>query len=302
MDAHAVSLLTNIGLAAFLGLSAYVILLAGEISFGQQAFFGIGAYAAGMTTAMAGWPLWAGLLAGIAAGAAAGLALGLPTLRLRGLYFAIATLAFAEMTRLAFELFRLQVERDGERVGPNGVEGFGGIRAAFDAEIGAERFLVLVWILLALVLTAFAVAERSAAGRALRKVGEDAILAAHLGIDPVRVKLAAATAAGALAGLGGGLYAHFTTYVEPSVFELMLGIHALAYGLIGGLGTAFGPLVGAAFDIGVLASLQVIAPYRMIVFGGLVALLLIVRPRGLLDEATLARAPRLEAFARLRRG
>ena len=67
----------------------------------------------------------------------------------------------------------------------------------------------------------------------------------------------------------------------------MLGVHALAYGLIGGLGTAFGPLIGVALDIGLLESIRAISGYRMIVFGGLVALLLIVRPRGLLDEAAL---------------
>ena len=67
----------------------------------------------------------------------------------------------------------------------------------------------------------------------------------------------------------------------------MLGVHSLAYGLIGGLGTAFGPLIGVAIDIGFLESIRVIANYRMIVFGCLVALLLIVRPRGILDERTV---------------
>ncbi len=100
----------------------------------------------------------------------------------------------------------------------------------------------------------------------------------------VRVRLVAAAAAGALAGLGGGLYAHLLTYVEPGNFNIMLGVHSLAYGLIGGLGTALGPVIGVLIDIGVLESSRLFAGYRMIVFGGLVALLLIVRPRGLLDE------------------
>jgi branched-chain amino acid transport system permease protein len=99
----------------------------------------------------------------------------------------------------------------------------------------------------------------------------------------------AAGLAGALAGLGGGLYAHLTTYVEPRIFDVMLGVHSLAYGLIGGLGTALGPLLGVLIDIGVLESIRFLAGYRMIIFGGLVALLLIVRPRGLLDEALVHR-------------
>ena len=127
--------------------------------------------------------------------------------------------------------------------------------------------------------------ERSRLGVAFRMVGTDATLAALNGIAVDRLRLLAATLAGGLAGLGGGLYAHMTTYVEPAVFDVMLGVHSLAYGLIGGLGTAFGPLLGVAIDIGLLESTRWFSGYRMIVFGGLVALILIVRPRGILDEA-----------------
>ena len=101
-------------------------------------------------------------------------------------------------------------------------------------------------------------------------------------------------------GLGGGLYAHLTTYVEPRIFDVMLGVHSLAYGLIGGLGTALGPILGVLIDIGLLESIRALAGYRMIIFGGLVALLLIVRPRGLLDEKLVHRIG--AAFRRLRTG
>ena len=123
-------------------------------------------------------------------------------------------------------------------------------------------------------------------------IGEDATLAALNGIAVARTKLLAAGLAGALAGVGGGLYAHLTTYVEPRIFDVMLGVHSLAYGLIGGLGTAFGPLLGVLIDIGLLESSRVFAGYRMIIFGGLVALLLILRPRGLLDERVVHRIRR----------
>ena len=109
------------------------------------------------------------------------------------------------------------------------------------------------------------------------------------GISVARHKVLAAGIAGALAGIGGGLYAHLTTYVEPRIFDVMLGVHSLAYGLIGGLGTALGPLLGVLIDIGLLESIRALAGYRMIIFGGLVALLLIVRPRGLLDETVVHR-------------
>jgi branched-chain amino acid transport system permease protein len=287
MDDYLVGVLANIGVVSFIALSAYLLLLTGEISFGQQAFFAIGAYAAGIATALWGWPLGAALCWGGAVAGAAAVLVGMPTLRLHGIYFAVATLAFAEMVRLLCEMFRYQVEIDGELTGPNGADGFRGIRYIFENDIGSLQFLGLIYGLLVAVLAGFMLLERSRLGVAFRMIGEDAVLAGLQGIAVARLKVLAAALAGALAGIGGGLYAHLTTYVEPRIFDVMLGVHSLAYGLIGGLGTAFGPLLGVAIDIGLLESVRVFAGYRMIIFGGLVALLLILRPRGLLDETVV---------------
>lgn len=284
MDDYTLGVLTNIGLFSFVALSAYLLLLAGEMSFGQQAFFGIGAYAGGILTALYGWPLPFAAMAAMALGALAQFLLGLPTLRLRGLYFAMATLAAAEMARIVFELIHFQREVDGQLAGPDGTQGFRGIRWILEQDIEPLGYLGIVCLLLALVLAVFLLAERARLGATLRAVGEDPELAAVLGIDVRRVKLGAAAAAGALAALGGVLYAHHNTYIEPRNFDIMLGVHSLAYALIGGLGTAFGPLLGVLLDIGALESSRVFQGYRMIVFGGLVAVLLVFRPRGLLDE------------------
>ncbi|HEY5635462.1 MAG TPA: branched-chain amino acid ABC transporter permease [Burkholderiales bacterium] len=284
MDAHAIGVLTNIGLFAFLALSAYLLLVAGELSFGQQAFFGIGAYAGGIATALYGWPLPLALLAAMAAGGLAQLLIALPTLRLKGLYFAMATLAAAEMVRIGLELLHFRRMVEGEAVGPDGTQGFRGIRWVFEQGIEPGGYLLIVWSLLAVVMAALAWVERSRLGVTLRGVGEDPELAAALGIRVDRLKLGTATAAGALAALGGVLFAHANTYIEPRNFDIMLGVHSLAYALIGGLGTVVGPLLGVLLDIGVLEGSRIFHGYRMIVFGGLVALLLIWRPRGLLDE------------------
>jgi branched-chain amino acid transport system permease protein len=293
MDDYMIGVLSNIGVVSFVALSAYLLLLTGEISFGQQAFFAIGAYAAGIATALWGWPLALALAWGAVSGGGAAVLVGIPTLRLHGLYFSIATLAFAEMVRILFELFRYQVEIDGELVGPNGAEGFRSIRYIFDHNIDAVQFLALIYSLLAAALLGFVLLERSRTGVAFRMIGEDATLAGLQGISVARHKVLAAGLAGALAGVGGGLYAHLTTYVEPRIFDVMLGVHSLAYGLIGGLGTAFGPLLGVLIDIGLLESIRPLAGYRMIIFGGIVAVLLIVRPRGLLDENLVHRIGRL---------
>ena len=193
------------------------------------------------------------------------------------------------MVRLLFELFRYQVMIGGELVGPNGADGFRDIRYVFQNNIEPQQFLLMIYALLAAVLLGFVLLERSRLGVSLRMIGVDSVLAQMHGVAVARHKLIAAGLAGALAGLGGGLYAHLTTYVEPRLFDVMLGVHSLAYGLIGGLGTALGPLLGVLIDIGLLESIRALAGYRMIIFGGLVALLLIVRPRGLLDEILVHR-------------
>ena len=289
MDEYAIGVLTNIGLLSFVAASAYLLLVAGELSFGQQGFFGVGAYAAGIATAMLSLPLLAGIFAAILAGAAAAAIVGATTLRLRGLHFAMATLAAAEMLRIAFELFHWQLDVDGERVGPDGTQGFRGIRWVFERGLEPLDFMLLVYGMLALVVLAFILVERSKLGASIRALGEDPDLAGMLGIDVVRLKLGVAAAAGALAALGGALFAHHNTYIEPRNFDIMLGVHSLAYALIGGLGTVFGPLLGVTLDLGLLEGTRLFQGYRMIIFGGLVALLLAWRPRGLLDEQLVHR-------------
>ncbi len=287
MDPYLVSVLSNIGMISFIALSAYLLLLVGEISFGQQAFFAISAYGSGIATAIWGWPFWLGLIWGAAIAGLAALLVAMPTLRLRGLYFSIDTLAFAEMVRLVFEIFTYQVEIDGELVGPDGSDGFRDIRYIYESGISDVQYMVIIYAVLGVVLAGFVALERSRLGAIFRMIGEDRMLTEMQGLNTIAFKLLAAAMAGMIAGLGGGLYAHLTTYVEPKIFNVMLGVHSLAYGLIGGLGTAFGPLIGVAIDIGFLESIRIISGYRMIVFGGLVALLLIVRPRGLIDETAI---------------
>ena len=289
VDDHLIGVLSNIGMISFIALSAYLLLIVGEISFGQQAFFAISAYASGIATAMWGWDFWPGLVWGAGVAALAALLVGIPTLRLRGLYFSIATLAFAEMVRLVFEVFEYRIEIDGEPVGPDGSEGFRDIRYIFENDIAAFEYMLMIYALLALVLGGFFLLERSRLGSIFRMIGQDHVLAEMQGLNVTLYKMLALCMAGFVAGIGGALYAHLTTFVEPKIFNVMLGVHSLAYGLIGGLGTAFGPLIGVAIDIGFLESVQVLSGYRMIAFGGLVAVLLVFRPRGLLDEAAVNR-------------
>lgn len=289
---HAIGLTTDITIMALLALSAYVLLLVGRVSFGQQAFFGIGAYAAGLASAIAQWPLVVALAAAVVIGAVTALIVAWPTMKLPGLSFAVATLAVGEMARVALLSWHWQVERDGTRVGPAGADGFRDIRWLLENDVSPAAYLALCVGVLVAALALLFWLERTRFGLAVRSIGHDDTLAAAHGVPVARVRLIAATAAGALAALGGALYAHRTTYVEPALFDPMLGVHAVSYALIGGLGAPFGPLLGVLFDLGLLDATRVFEGWRMVVFGGVVALFLRWRPRGLLDEALIHRLTR----------
>jgi len=286
MDSYMLSVLSNIGMISFLALSAYLLLLVGKVSFGQQAYFAISAYVSAMATTLWGCPLWLALFFGaISAGISATL-VSIPTLRLKGFYFSVATLAFAEMIRLGLVIFKYQVEIDGELVGPEGSIGFRGIRYIYDHNFSSVEYLCLIYGCLLVVIGLMIFWEHSRIGSIIRMTGADELLTEMQGINVKLVKVLTAGFAGTIAGLGGGLYAHYLTYVGPEMFGAMLGVHAVSYGLIGGLGTTFGPLLGTLLDFVFLKS-AVFSEYRMIIFGGIVAVLLIFKPRGLLDEALL---------------
>ncbi|SHH35505.1 branched-chain amino acid ABC transporter permease [Marivita hallyeonensis] len=289
MDPFLTSVLSNIGLFSFLALSAWLLLIGGEISFGQQAYFAIGAYASGIASAVWGWPFAVALALGTALGAGIGALVAWPAARLSGVHYAIATLAFAELTRASLNVFRYQRDIDGYLTGPDGANGFRDIRWVYEAGIAPGTYLAIIATLLLLVIVLIWLAARLNVMAQLRMVGEDPILAGMQGIRVLRWKIGAAAAAGGVAGLGGALFAHMATYVEPAQFSVMTGVHAVAYGLIGGLGTAIGPLLGVLIDVGLLESLRSLAAYRMIVFGGLVAIILILRPRGILDETLVTK-------------
>jgi len=284
---HLVGLASDMAIMGLLALSAYVMLLVGRVSFGQQAFFGVGAYGAGVMTAVLDFSLGVALLAAMVLGALCSWLLALPTMRLSGLQYAVATLAFGEMARIALSAWHWQVpgpQAGDGLVGPAGLDGFRNIRWLLRNDLAPEAYLLMTLVVLAAVCAGLMWSERTRLGVHLRMTGQDALLAASQGVPTQRLRLAAAAFAGALAALGGGMYAHRTTYIEPALFDPMLGVHAVGYALLGGLGTALGPLLGVLLDLGLLDATRVLPGWRMVIFGGLIALFLRWRPRGLLDE------------------
>ena len=286
----------TLGVHALLGLSAYIVLLTGQVTMAQAGFFAIGAYVAGMLTVIAGWHIVPALAAGSLVTALVACAIAFPALRVRGLMLVVATIAFGEAVRLFFFNFDYQVWRGEIQVGPLGGEGFRQIR--YFPEHGWSTLEVMLFICgwVALALAALWWTDRSRTGAVLRAVGEDEIAAQSVGVNLTAVKVSAMTAAGAIAGLGGGLYAHYTTHIEQGSFTLVLATFAIAYPILGGLSSVFGTLAAVLFVQGFLVEgLRFLGDWRNLLFGALIVLAMNLRPRGLLDAATATRLKRLFA-------
>ena len=293
MSLYLITVLTNICLFSFIALSAYLILIVGEVSFGQQAFFGIGAYSLAIFFVYFDFSIISSIFFGMLICFCLALFLSLLTIKLSGLYFAMATLAFAEVFRLSMNLVRFPIEKEGRTTGLNGPEGFENIRWIFENNIDPLGFFYITLITLTILVISLFILERSFIMKNARIVGKDIILAQSLGIRPRPYRVFFIGTAGAISGLGGALFALANTYIEPAMFGMMLGVHSLAYTIIGGLGLPIGPLLGVFIDIGLLESIRFLSEYRMIIFGALVAIILIFYPEGIISPRIASRIKRL---------
>ncbi|MBX9828038.1 MAG: branched-chain amino acid ABC transporter permease [Xanthobacteraceae bacterium] len=283
-----------IGVHTLLGLSAYCVLQTGQVSLAQAGFFAVGAYVAGMLTVLAGWALVPSLLVAAIASGAIACAVGFPALRVKGLMLVVATVAFGEAVRLFFFNFTYQIQAGNLKIGPHGGEGFRQIRYFPENGWSTLDVVIFIWVVVALVMAALWWLDRSRAGAVLRAVGEDELAAQSVGINITAVKVSAMTIGGVIAGIGGGIFAHYTTHIEHVQFGVVLATFAIAYPILGGLSTVFGTLIAVVFIQGFLIEgLRFMGDWRNLLFGGLIVLAMNVRPRGLLDAGTVRALKRL---------
>src|SRR5262245_33931205 len=283
-----------IGVHTLLGLSAYCVLLTGQVSLAQAGFFAVGAYVAGMLTVLAGWALVPSLLVAAIASGAIACAVGFPALRVKGLMLVVATVAFGEAVRLFFFNFTYQIQAGNLKLGPHGGEGFRQIRYFPENGWSTLDVVIFIWIVVALVMAALWWLDRSRAGVVLRAVGEDEMAAQSAGLNITAVKVSAMTIGGVIAGIGGGIFAHYTTHIEHVQFGVVLATFAIAYPILGGLSIVFGTLLSVVFVQGFLIEgLRFMGDWRNLLFGGLIVLAMNVRPRGLLDAGTMLAVKRL---------
>ena len=261
----------------------------GQYSFGHAAFFGTGAYVTAILQVRYGVNAWPGFVLGIAAGALVGAVIGALTFRagLRGSYFALVTLAFAEVLRILAS------------VAP--ITGAGvGTLIKLDLHASALQFesrAVFYWVILGLLAVSLVIArtiESTRFGAWLIAVRENEDAARALGVDAFKVKLGAMTISAAITAAAGCFYAQYFLFIDSGIaYGTRMSIEALLTPIIGGAGTVFGPLVGAL----VVKALGEAATYvagdapglNLIVYGCVLVLVIAFAPRGLIGLVTGAR-------------
>jgi branched-chain amino acid transport system permease protein len=257
---------------------------AGYASFGNVVFFGLGGYTVAVLMAKASWPFLPAALVAAAFAAVFGAVVGLPVLRLRGHYFAIATLGVAEGTReVVLNLSSMTGGGAGITVPVLG-------NRATTSYPGNTAFYYLFLAALGVAVAAAYGVSRSRFGYGLRAIHDDEEGAAATGVDTIRTKLAAFALSGALTALVGALFAFQQVTIYPErLFSVEITVLMVAMAVIGGAGTVLGPVIGAV-------GLQLLAEYlrqrylnlHLIVFGSLVVAVVILMPEGVMSFATQA--------------
>jgi branched-chain amino acid transport system permease protein len=256
--------------------------LANQMSLGHAAFFGIGAYTSTVLLLKFGISPWLGMLAGGVLGGIAAFAIAIPTMRLQGHYFALATLAFGEVLRVVANVWTSLTG------GP------GGLSVPFvPPSFMAYSFKLLrphAYIALAaliVVTVIFETIRRGAMGYRLRAIRENPSAAEVIGVDTTRVKLQAAVISGTLMAMLGTLYAQVAVFFDPdTVFSVAaVSIRIALIAIIGGVGTAIGPILGAFFIIPLEELMNDLLSSRaaglsQFVFGVLLIAVILWRPRG----------------------
>lgn len=281
-DRYWLEILTLIFIYMLLGWGLNITIgMTGLLDLGYVGFYAIGAYAYGLIAEATGFGFWLTLPLAMLCAVSASLIVGLPTLRLRGDYFAIATLGFAEIVRLVATNWQTLTG------GPSGLARIPRPTWLSEALPPAQRVVLLYYIALgcALGVLLFVRCLRSRQlGRVLEAVREDEIAASAVGIRVARAKLAAYALSGAIGALGGALFAARQGFISPESFTFAETALLLAIVVLGGAGSMLGIALSAILLVGLPEVFRELQDYRMLVFGiGLVALM-IARPGGLFAQ------------------
>lgn len=292
------SVLVQVGLYTLMGFGLNIVVgFAGLLDLGYVAFFAIGAYTTAMLTSTSkevafagGFPFWVGLPVAIVVCLFAGFLLGVPVLKVRGDYLAIVTLGFGEIIRLLALSDFLKPYLAGSR-------GFELIPKPFVGPFELKDPQQLFYLILAGCLVVGYISVRlknSRLGRAWMAVREDEDVAQSMGINLVATKLLAFGMGAAFAGIGGAINASYLAIIYPHSMNVLVSINVLALIIIGGMGSIPGVIVGALALVGLPELLRELGDFRLLIYGAVLVIMMLMRPEGLMPEAR--RAMELEEF------
>jgi branched-chain amino acid transport system permease protein len=268
---------------AVLGLNL-LMGFAGQVSLGHAGFFGIGAYAVALGPAYLGLPVWASLIGGTGLSALLAFLVGRPILRLSGYYLAIATLGMGM-------LIAMVVSNESDITGgPNGMEVprlvLFGWRVAGPATwywVSGVTLVIGVWVMVNLI--------ESPTGRAFRAIHDSEVAARVLGVNVARYKLLAFVLSAVFASVAGSYLVLFDGFVTPNTASFLLSIEFVVMAVLGGLGSIFGSIVGAAILVILPQFLTVFHDYEHIVLGAIIIVFLIFLPRGIVPAVASLLSP-----------
>jgi branched-chain amino acid transport system permease protein len=262
------NLVLTLGTNSLLALSIYLTLSCGMLALANAAFMGIGAYTASVLTMNYGLPFPVVLLAGMAAPALMAFVIGKPTLRLSGVYLAMATLAFGEVVRIAL------LNAESFTGGALGLNGIPQSTEWWHVALALVLTLTLLWRL-----------RRSKVGRAFESIKEDETAAGLMGIDVSGYKMLAFVLGASIAGLAGALNAHLTFFISPAEFGFDRAVDILTMTILGGISSLSGPVVGAVILTLMPEMLRSFKDFRLVVNGLILVLIVLFLPKGIWDPA-----------------
>ena len=257
------NLVHALGVNGLLALSMYVVLAVGQLSLGQAAFMGLGAYSSALMTLTLGLPFWAVLPLSAVTPVVFALIIGVPTLRLSGVYLAIATIGLGEVLRAVY----LNVDLFGGALGLSGIPERAGN--------------LMIYGLLTAAIAGLWLVGRSGIGRAMEAMREDETAATVMGVNLLRYRMGALIASATLAGLAGCLNAHVSSFIGPNEYGFEPAVTILSYALLGGIGTPLAPVLGAFILTLLPELLRGLSDLRLVLNGIIIVVAVLFLPSGL---------------------
>jgi branched-chain amino acid transport system permease protein len=292
LNGYFLQVFTFVCINIILALTVYMTVCTGILSLGNAGFMSLGAYTSAIVTTQYGVPMPVGIVLGGLFATFVALIIGMPTIRLRGLYLAIATMGFGEVVRV----IALNLDITHGALGFSGIPSMASVLSDYasdmglldaleiDSQTGGQLLMNIVLLILVIaVVTFWYRLEHSRIGRAWAAVKADEYAASLTGINVVRYKMMAFLFSAFFAGAAGALYAHATFFISPTDFSWHKVVDILVYTVFGGSNVLWGSVLGATVLTIVPESLRAMAEYRDIIYGLMLVVLMAFRPDGILS-------------------